>query len=83
MKKGQQSYNYVVNGDFEDPSLNGYFGVYSNISGWTGHDIEIGMGKRYNEGWKTSTQICELDSSTANAQLNQNITLKIGRDCDG
>ena len=49
----------MVNGDFENPAKGIWWGIFTDILGWTGRDIEVGWGKSYNCQW--SSQVCELD----------------------
>ena len=51
---GVTTSNYVKNGDFEDPAINGW--TITTIPHWEGV-VEIGKGNIYNGNWGTSQVI--------------------------
>jgi len=54
--------NLAVNGGFEAPDTYGSWGIFNDIPGWQGQQIEIGEGIIYNSGWGNFNQVAELDS---------------------
>ncbi len=66
---GTASANLITNGSFEQPDLNGSWGTFTSIPGWTAvgnYPIEIGAGSIYGVTGYEGKQVMELDS-TGNA----------------
>lgn len=80
-------HNLIVNGNFEQPDLNGQWSTFDNIPGWypTRGKIEIGANNvnRYLTGWG-KTQILELDShhDDSNSIVNQDIQIEGEKKCE-
>ena len=64
------SVDIVVNGDFQLPNVPSW-GLFTDISGWRGYEIEIGKGNAvYGLLGSTTNQVCELDGNR-NYQITQ------------
>jgi hypothetical protein len=64
------SSNIVINGGFELPNVASW-GLFTDISGWRGYEIEIGKGNAvYGLIGSGSNQVCELDGNR-NYQITQ------------
>jgi hypothetical protein len=69
--------NYVINGDFTLGKAAGSWKIYTNnqITGWLpGPEIEVGLGRVYNNVWGATQWITELDANR-NTAITQTIKL--------
>lgn len=70
------SENFIENGNFTAPQMKNKVENSMSLPGWTGDEIERGVGNIYNTNWG-STVVVELDGHHNNI-IKQNLNLKPG-----